>query len=355
VRCADFPCSLDSQFRDPDQNIREPPAPTDFEDGFDLNQPADDSIVEEQFLAVVKRKGWSEEYQRSLFHTVGDKWLMVVQDRLNEQERKTGARDAEHEILPNTEKMETAPAPKAGVRHGSDGKPYSFNALREDMASNMPKVSQGPPKYAVGEIPPFHTPVEPRAPRPPERAVGIYTFDSDEPGDLPFTKGDVIEILGLANKHWYKGRLDAREGIIPSNYVEVLPVPTTAELELAKITEVRALFDYSPLSSSSFGLSFQKYEIIRLMRPYGPSSEFIIGQNALGRTGSFPLKYVSTESQYQEYVFKRKNYQHGDSGAQREQTLPTDMPTPSAAAGNHAQEKAGSKGLIHALKKFTLR
>jgi hypothetical protein len=300
LRCADFSCSLDGQFRGPHQNIREPPAPADFEDGFDLNQPADDNIVEEQFLAVMTRQGWSEEYQRSPVHTVGDKWLMVVQDRLNEQERKTGARDPEHEILPNTEKMEIAPAPKAGVRHGSDGKPYSFNALREDMPSNMPKV----PKYPVRHILPLHTPIEPRPPRPPrpsERAVGIYTFDSDEPGDLPFTKGDVIEILSLANEHWYKGRLDTREGIIPANYVEVLPVPIVAELWPAKISKVRALFDYSP-PSSSFGLSFKKYEIIRLIRPHDTSSELFIGRITLGRTGIFPLKYVATESQYQELV-----------------------------------------------------
>jgi hypothetical protein len=56
-----------------------------------------------------------------------------------------------------------------------------------------------------------------------------------------------------------------------------------------------------------------------------------------------------------EYVFERKNYQHGDPGAQREQTSSTDMPTPSAAAENHAQEKPESKGFIHTMKKFALK
>jgi hypothetical protein len=308
LRCADFSYSLDGQFRDPDQNIREPPAHTDFEDGFDLNQPADDSIVEEQFQAVMKKKGWPEEYQRSLFHTVHDMGLMVVQDHLNEQKRKTGARDVEHEIPPNTEKMATAPASKAGVRHISDDKPYSFNALREDMASNMPKVSPAPSKYAVGDM-------EPEALRPTERVVAIYTFDSDEPGDLPFTRGDVIEILGLANEHWYKGRLDTREGILPAIYVEALPVPTTVELSQAKITEVRALFDYSPASTSAIQLSFKKYEIIRLIRPLYTLPEAWYAENTLGRQGEIPLKYVATESQFQKYVVDRKTYQHGKSGA----------------------------------------
>jgi hypothetical protein len=252
----------------------------------------------------MKKKGWSEEYQRSLFHTVGDKWLMVVQDRLNEQERKTGARDAEQETLSNTEKLATAPASKAGVRYGSDGKPYSFNTLREDMASNMPKVSQSPPKYAVEDI------TGPEAPRPTERVVAIYTFDSDVPGDLSFTKGDVIEILSLANEHWYKGRLDTREGILPANYVEVLPVPTTVELEQLSITEVRALFDYGPaLPSSNYfsvQLPFKKYEIIKLIRPLDTLPEAWYGENALGRQGKVLLKYVATESQYQKYVFERR-------------------------------------------------
>jgi hypothetical protein len=270
----------------------------------------------------------------------------------------------------------------------------------------MPKASQSPPKYAVEDI------TGPEVPRPTERVVAIYTFDSNEPGDLTFTKGDVIEILSLANEHWYKGRLDKREGILPANYVEVLPVLTTAELDQANITKVRALFNYD-LDLHSFQLPLKKYEILKLIRPLGLLPEAWYAENALGRQGGVLLKHVATESQYQKYVFERLKtkpveghtiertaphaglrekfkallgdqpfdmvkYQEKVNGTASEQlqeqwenytrslqerTPPTGLPTSSAAAENHAQEKeakkatpkgenAKSKGFIHSLKKF---
>ena len=151
---------------------------------------------------------------------------MVVQDRLNEQESQADARDAEQEIPLNTEEGATALASEGGVRYGSDGKPYSFNDLRENMASNTPKVSQAIPKYAVGDVPPFDIP---RAPRAVERVVAMYGFDTHKPGHLPFNKGDVIEILSIFNKNWFEGRLNTQAGIFEANYMEVLPVPGRTE------------------------------------------------------------------------------------------------------------------------------
>ena len=51
-----------------------------------------------------------------------------------------------------------------------------------------------------------------------------FTFDADQPGDLGFKKGDVITIVKRTESEadWWTGRLEGREGIFPSNYVELV-------------------------------------------------------------------------------------------------------------------------------------
>ena len=78
-------------------------------------------------------------------------------------------------------------------------------------------------------------PGRPAAPKPafltgaktgaqPGQAVAKFTFDADQPGDLGFKKGDVITIVKRTESEtdWWTGRVGSREGIFPSNYVEVV-------------------------------------------------------------------------------------------------------------------------------------
>jgi hypothetical protein len=77
-------------------------------------------------------------------------------------------------------------------------------------------------------------PGRPSAPKPafgsklptaaPGQAVAKFTFDADQPGDLGFRKGEVITIVKRTESEsdWWTGRIGDREGIFPSNYVEVV-------------------------------------------------------------------------------------------------------------------------------------
>lgn len=58
----------------------------------------------------------------------------------------------------------------------------------------------------------------------PGQAVAKFTFEADQPGDLGFKKGDVITIVKRTDNEadWWTGRIGGREGIFPSNYVEVV-------------------------------------------------------------------------------------------------------------------------------------
>ncbi|GMG28502.1 unnamed protein product [[Candida] boidinii] len=57
-----------------------------------------------------------------------------------------------------------------------------------------------------------------------KKAIALYSFDAQQPGDLPFKKGDVITILQRSDStdDWWTGRNNGKEGIFPANYVELV-------------------------------------------------------------------------------------------------------------------------------------
>ena len=56
------------------------------------------------------------------------------------------------------------------------------------------------------------------------QARALYSFKGEQSGDLPFKKGDVIEILKRTETvdDWWTGRNNGITGIFPANYVELL-------------------------------------------------------------------------------------------------------------------------------------
>lgn len=52
-----------------------------------------------------------------------------------------------------------------------------------------------------------------------------------DPDDLSFKTGDIVEIVEETNADWWTGRINGKEGLFPSNHVEILPAgaaPPTA-------------------------------------------------------------------------------------------------------------------------------
>jgi hypothetical protein len=53
---------------------------------------------------------------------------------------------------------------------------------------------------------------------------------SQDADDLQFSKGDVIEIVEEINADWYRGRLNGKQGLVPSAYVEkIAPVTKSTQ------------------------------------------------------------------------------------------------------------------------------
>ncbi|THV06096.1 DUF500-domain-containing protein [Dendrothele bispora CBS 962.96] len=56
------------------------------------------------------------------------------------------------------------------------------------------------------------------------RAIALYDFQAAEPGDLGFSKGEVIIITEKSDStdDWWTGKINDRKGIFPANFVEVV-------------------------------------------------------------------------------------------------------------------------------------
>jgi hypothetical protein len=73
----------------------------------------------------------------------------------------------------------------------------------------------------------------------PARVKALYDYSAREPSDLEFRKGDIIYVLEVKNKDWWKGAVEGREGLFPTNHVESLPPTTSVVFHLAQVRKLR--------------------------------------------------------------------------------------------------------------------
>ena len=60
-------------------------------------------------------------------------------------------------------------------------------------------------------------------------AIGLFDFAGGCEGDLPFTKGELIELLGSVGSGWMTGKTAGGEGIFPASFVEILKLPDSPD------------------------------------------------------------------------------------------------------------------------------
>jgi len=59
--------------------------------------------------------------------------------------------------------------------------------------------------------------------------IGLYDFDSTDPEDLPFKKGDRLEIIDKQEEQWWTARNSlGRIGHIPVPYIKIVPITSNA-------------------------------------------------------------------------------------------------------------------------------
>lgn len=94
----------------------------------------------------------------------------------------------------------------------------SSKSWEDDIYDN--KLSSGPSRPPASSKPNFGGQSKSNS----NQAIALFTFKGEQAGDLPFKKGDVIEITQKSETvdDWWTGRNNGRSGIFPANYVELI-------------------------------------------------------------------------------------------------------------------------------------
>ncbi|XP_039955140.1 E3 ubiquitin-protein ligase SH3RF1-like [Bactrocera tryoni] len=118
-------------------------------------------------------------------------------------------------------------------------------------------------------------------------AYALYDFESSEPSDLHFKKGDLVLLKRKIDSNWYVGQLNngngfISEGTFPINHVQVVvPLPTP---------QCIALYDFKmPPNEEQGCLTFKKGTLIHVLRRVDHNwAEGCIGSSI----GIFPIAFV---------------------------------------------------------------
>ncbi|KAJ9474994.1 Class E vacuolar protein-sorting machinery protein HSE1 [Pseudozyma hubeiensis] len=124
----------------------------------------------------------------------------------------------------------SAPAPALTSSYAQQ--PSSHNAAVQQQ--HAPPQQNG--TASASSVQP--TPAAP-VPAVASRVRALYDFSPTEPGELAFSRGEIIRVLDSVYEHWWRGEVRGEAGIFPVNYVEVLPDPTPDELQREAEMEAR--------------------------------------------------------------------------------------------------------------------
>lgn len=53
-----------------------------------------------------------------------------------------------------------------------------------------------------------------------EKVVALYKYTALNPDELSFEKDDIIKMISKEEPEWWKGELNGKVGLFPSNYVQ---------------------------------------------------------------------------------------------------------------------------------------
>ncbi|XP_026884187.2 E3 ubiquitin-protein ligase SH3RF1 [Electrophorus electricus] len=116
-------------------------------------------------------------------------------------------------------------------------------------------------------------------------AKALYNYDGKEPGDLAFSKGDIIILRRQVDENWYHGEVGGVHGFFPASFVQVLkPLPQPPP-------QCKALYDFElrDKEADKDCLPFSKDDILTVIRRVDQNwAEGMLGD----KIGIFPISYV---------------------------------------------------------------
>ncbi|XP_061681780.1 E3 ubiquitin-protein ligase SH3RF1 isoform X2 [Syngnathoides biaculeatus] len=139
-------------------------------------------------------------------------------------------------------------------------------------------------------------------------AKALYNYDGKEPGDLKFSKGDLIVLRRQVDENWYHGELGGVHGFFPTNFVQVIkPLPQPPP-------QCKALYDFElkDKEADKDCLPFAKDDILTVIRRVDENwAEGMLGD----KIGIFPISYVEFNSAARQLIESDKpSDANGDTG-----------------------------------------
>nr|XP_043900101.1 E3 ubiquitin-protein ligase SH3RF1 [Solea senegalensis]XP_043900102.1 E3 ubiquitin-protein ligase SH3RF1 [Solea senegalensis] len=165
-------------------------------------------------------------------------------------------------------------------------------------------------------------------------AKALYNYDGKEPGDLKFTKGDIIILRRQVDENWFHGEMGGVHGFFPTNFVQVLkPLPQPPP-------QCKALYDFElkDKEADKDCLPFSKDDILTVIRRVDENwAEGMLGD----KIGIFPISYVEFNSAARQLIeLDKPSDSGGDSG---EGASSSSSSGPQSNGAQRAGEKKNSK------------
>ncbi|GAA5911187.1 hypothetical protein JCM6882_006601 [Rhodosporidiobolus microsporus] len=123
--------------------------------------------------------------------------------------RPTGGARPKPQTLPGGGGFGATPAAPAGI-------PRAPAAPAAAASSGAGRVAPPPPTRAAAPPPP---PAEPEV----EKYKALFTFETDQAGELALTKDELVEVVTKDDGGWWLIKRGTQEGWAPSNYLQLVP------------------------------------------------------------------------------------------------------------------------------------
>lgn len=193
----------------------------------------------------------------------------------------------------------------------------SSKDLQSSQGGQQPRVQAwSPPVRGIPQLP---------------CAKALYNYEGKEPGDLKFSKGDIIILRRQVDENWYHGEVSGIHGFFPTNFVQIIkPLPQPPP-------QCKALYDFEVKDKEADKdcLPFAKDDVLTVIRRVDENwAEGMLAD----KIGIFPISYVEFNSAAKQLIeWDKPPVPGGDAGEG------TSAAAQSSAAPKHSDTKKNTK------------